>query len=75
MDAIILDTPEGIEAFRLLSILGRLRLELKGFQFKRLPGHGSTFSYVKNTWGFKGNKQSVFDQYEAMLKEKGVLSG
>lgn len=69
----IVDTPEGIEAFRLLSIRGRLDLEMKGLKFRPLPGHGSTHSYVKNTWGFKGNRQSVYDQYIIMLVEKGVL--
>lgn len=70
----IVDTADGIEAFRLLSIRGRLQLELKGLKFKPLPGYGSTFTFVKRTFSFKGNKQSVYDQYEAMLREKGVLA-
>jgi hypothetical protein len=73
-DAIIIDTPDGIEAYRLLAIKGRLWLELKGIHFKPLPGYGSTFSYVKKTYGFKGPKVDVYYRYVAMLKERGVLS-
>ena len=69
----IADTPENIEAFRLLAIRGRLKLELKGLKFRTIPGHGSTFSFVKNTWGFKGAKPFVLEQYENMLREKGIL--
>ena len=66
--------PNGVEAFRLLSIHGRLKLELKGLKFRPIPGYGSTFSYIKRTYGFKGNKESVLEQYVKMLKEKGVLT-
>lgn len=64
----IIDTPEGIEAFRLLSIHGRLKLELKGLRFRI-----NTFPAVKREFGFKGNNQKVFEQYEAMLRERGIL--
>jgi len=64
----MIDTPDGIEAFRLLSIRGRLRLELLGMRFRI-----NTFPVVKREFGFKGNNQKVFDQYEAMLKERGIL--
>lgn len=69
----MIDTPEGIEAFRLLSIKGRLGLELAGLKCHPIPGHGSTFSFVKNTFGFKGSKQKVYDAYCTMLKERGIL--
>jgi len=68
-DMIIIDTPDGIEAFRLLAIRGRLKLELSGLRFKG----GSTFAYVKREFGFKGNNTSVFEQYEQHLKDLGVL--
>lgn len=64
----IIDTPEGIEAFRLLSIKGRLSLELKGLRFRI-----NTFPAVKREFGFKGNNQKVYDQYCAMLRERGIL--
>lgn len=75
--AIIVDTPEGIEAFRLLAIRGRLELEKSGLKFRPIPGHGSTHAYVKNTFGFKGTIASgkVLEQFEAHLREIGVLKG
>lgn len=70
----MITTPEGIEAFRLLSIKGRLKLELAGLKFKRLAGYSSTFAYVKKEFGLKGNNRSVYDQYIQMLKERGILA-
>lgn len=65
----MLDTPEQIEAWYLLSWRSRLKLEMKGLKFK----DGSTYAFLKKRYGFKGNRQSVLDQYEAMLREAGVL--
>lgn len=67
----MITTPEGIEAFRLLSIKGRLSLELKGMRFS---SRRSTFSHVKEQFGFKGNNQKIYDQYIQMLKERGILA-
>jgi hypothetical protein len=64
----ILTKPSDIEAFRLLSIKGRLSLELKGLRFRI-----NTFAAVKREFGFKGNNQKVYDQYIAVLKERGIL--
>ena len=64
----VIDTPEGIEAFRLLSIHGRLKLELRGLRFRI-----NTFSHVRKEFGFKGSRQRVFEQYETMLRERGIL--
>lgn len=69
----VIDTPQGIEAFNLLAIKGRLSLEMKGLKFKPLPGYGSTFSYVKKTYGLKGSKEKVYADYCTLLREKGVL--
>jgi hypothetical protein len=33
----VIDTPEGIAMFRLLSMRGRLRLEMRGLRFKGRP--------------------------------------
>lgn len=65
----LITTTEGIEAFRLLAIKGRLKIELRGMKFKG----GSTFAYVKKEFNLKGNRQSVYDQYVELLKEKGIL--
>ena len=64
----ILDKPDQIEAFRLLSIKGRLSLELKGMRFRI-----NTFAAVKREFGFKGNNKKVYDQYIEMLKERGII--
>ena len=67
---IVIDTPEGIEAYRLLAIKGALKLETLGMKHSR----GSVYAMVKRDYGFKGNKQKVYDQYVAMLIEKGIIS-
>jgi len=66
---IVATTPSQIEAFSLLSILGRLRLEIKGI---KLRGR-STFAIVKQRYGFKGNHEKVLAQYKAMLIERRIL--
>jgi dTDP-4-dehydrorhamnose 3,5-epimerase-like enzyme len=65
----IISTPEGINAYRLLSIKAALSLELKGLRHSR----GSVFKLVKTEFKLKGNKQSVYDQYCSILREKGIL--
>lgn len=65
----MIDTPDGIEAWYLLSWRSRLKLEMKGLKFK----DGSTYAFLKKRYGFKGNRESVLAQYEAMLREAGVL--
>ncbi len=62
----IIDT---VEVFRLLSIKGRLSLELKGMKSSR----GSTFAYVKREFNLKGRNQKVYDDYCNLLRERGIL--
>ena len=69
-ESIICNTPETINAFRLLALKGALKLELVGLKARR---GFSAFKTVKAEFGFKGNKQSVFDQYVAHLTQIGVL--
>jgi hypothetical protein len=68
----VFDTPDKIEAFRLLSIHGRLKLELKGIKFRQTH-RSSTFAHVRKEFGFKGRNIAVFEQYENMLRKKGIL--
>jgi hypothetical protein len=58
-------TGTGIPYFRLLSLLGRLKIEMKGMKFRGR----STFAIVKEEFNLKGNKQKVFEQFEAIVKE------
>ena len=66
---IICKTPESINAFRLLALKGAMKMEVIGMK-KRGQ---SAFSMIKQEFGFKGNKQSVYDQYVTHLKTIGVL--
>lgn len=68
-ELIVCDTKESIEAFRLLAIKGALKLEVIGM---RRRGK-SVLSIVKQEFGLKGTKEKVYDQYVALLKEKGIL--
>ena len=69
-ETIICDTPEKINAFRLLSLKSALKLECIGMKASR---GFSAFKTIKAEFGFKGDKKSVFDQYVAHLTKIGVL--
>jgi hypothetical protein len=68
---IIADTPEKIEAFRLLALKGALKLETVGLKRRGK----SALSIVKEEFGFKGNTKTVYEKYVAYLKEVGILVG
>lgn len=68
MSATVIDTPEGIRAWHLLSQRSALRLEIMGLRHSR----GSVSAHLKKTYGFKGNKQKVLEQFEAMLIKEGI---
>jgi hypothetical protein len=65
----MIDTPEGIRAWQLLSWRSRLKLEIKGLKFK----DGSTYAFIKREFGLKGSRESVLKQYEALLIKEGYL--
>ena len=63
-ETIICKTPESIAMFRLLSLKGRLKLEVNtGLRFRI-----STLPVVKREFGFKGNKKAVLAQLEAYIE-------
>lgn len=65
----MIDTPEGIEAFRLLQMRGRLQLEVKGLRFRI-----NTAQAIRREFGLKTrSKKKLLEEYEAILREKGVL--
>jgi len=47
-----------------------LQLELKGLRMSRGV---SCYALIKQETGLKGSKQKVYDQFEVMLKEAGIL--
>jgi len=62
-------TGDDVAVFQMLAVKGALHLEVLGMKHS----HGSVYKMVKTKYGFKGNKQAVYDQYVALLREKGVL--
>ena len=59
----VLDTPEQINHFRLLTLRQMLKLELLGMSRRGR----SAYAIIKEELGLKGSKQSVFDQLSAIL--------
>ena len=43
-----------------------LRLEILGMKHSR----GSVYAHIKRTYGLKGNKQSVLDQFTALIEKE-----
>jgi hypothetical protein len=64
----IIDTPEGIRAYRLLALRAALGLEVKG-----LKGRVNAYATIKKEFNLKGSKQKVYDLYEAKLREMKIL--
>lgn len=58
--------PQGITYFQLLATRGALKLELHGIKVSR--GY-SAYATVKKRFGFKGSKQQVYDQLDALIKK------
>ena len=61
----VLDTPEQIDMFRFLSLKSALKLECLGMTRRGQ----SAYSIIKAEYGFKGNKKSVLEQMEKIIKE------
>jgi len=61
----VLDTPEQIDMFRFLSLKSALKLECLGMTRRGQ----SAYSIIKAEYGFKGNKNSVLEQMEQIIKE------
>lgn len=68
-EPVVLDQPEQIAAFRLLTLRSGLKLEILGMR-----RHGtSCYAIIKREFGLRGSKKSVLDQFTAMLRQMGVL--
>lgn len=67
--AIMLDTPEQIQMAKYLTMWSGLKLEVQGM---RLTRGVSCYKMIKDTFGLKGSKQKVLDQFETMLEDAGV---
>lgn len=62
---IILDTPEKIDMARFLMLRSALKLECLGMKRRGQ----SAYAIVKAEYGFKGNKKSVLEQMQQIIKE------
>jgi hypothetical protein len=60
----VIDTPEGIELFRILALKCALSLETKGLMRRGR----SAYALVKEEFGFKGSKVKVLAQLEAHIE-------
>ena len=69
-NAIVIDTPSGIEVFQLLRLKADLKLEMLGIKHSR----GSVYAYIKRMYGLKGNKQKVYEQFVKLCEEKSGLT-
>lgn len=67
----VIDTPDGINAYHLLAQRGAMKLEILGM--KHSSGR-SICAHVKRTHGFTGNKQAVLAQFETLLRQEGIIS-
>ena len=61
----MINTPKGIELFRLMSLRSGLELEIKGFKRRGK----SCYSIIKNEFGLKGNKINVYNQFTDHINE------
>jgi hypothetical protein len=72
MEGFIIDTPEGIEAYRKLALRSMLKLEIEtGLRHSR----GSVMNRIisENLAISKRTKKGVLAQYEKILKDQGIL--
>ena len=61
-----------VEFYRLLTLRSALELEMLGMKNRRR----SAYAIIKEEFGFKGNKQKVFDQIDALIKKtKEIKNG
>jgi hypothetical protein len=65
--AAVLDTPEQIAAFRLLSLRSMLKLEILGMTRRGR----SAYSIIKQESGLRGSKISVYNQLSALIGRPG----
>ena len=65
---LVIDTPDGIRAYRLLALRAVLGLEVKG-----MKGRVNAYATIKREFNLKGTKAQVYALYEAKLKEMGIL--
>jgi uncharacterized protein (DUF1786 family) len=66
-----LTTPEQIRAFREITLLRGLKLEI--MTGMKMSGGRTAYAIIKKQYNLKGGKQKVYDQLKADLTERGIL--
>jgi len=69
----MIDTREGIELYRLLTIQAGLKLEVKGMRLTNKAR--SCYAIAKSQFGFKGNKEKVLAQVTALIEQVKTEQG
>lgn len=64
----VLDTPEQIQAFRMLTLLAGLKLEVRGL---RKTGR-SCYQIVKQEFGLTGTRRKVLADFEELIYDMGL---
>jgi len=67
---IVLDTPEDIAAYRLLTLRSALGLEIQGIRFS---SRRSVYQIIKKEFHLRGTKQRVYDQFTQLLITRKIL--
>jgi hypothetical protein len=66
-DGFVIEGKENIDFARLLTLRAAMRLEVAGM--RRSRGR-SVYALLRQEFGFKGSKQAVLDQINAMIAAK-----
>ena len=61
---------ESTGLYRLMVLKGRLKMELMGLKFRQ-----STYALIKREFGFRGNRQKVYDQFVDYVEKKKAEHG
>ena len=64
-DTLVAETTRDIKLYTLLSMKHALKLECLGIKCRG----ESRYAYIKRTYGFKGNKQSVLAQFTSYIAD------
>lgn len=65
---IVCDTPEAINAYRMLTLRSAMKLHLKGIRFRFNP-----FTVAKAQYQLKGTNEEVLKKYEELLVKLEIL--
>ena len=65
----IIDRPEHIELYRMLTQKQALKLEIYGMKTRGR----SAYALIKEIYKLKGSKQRVYEQFTALIEAKKVM--